>query len=290
MVLRLKQTNSKSADVFDDDAKHSAFNDSPTPSSSSTSSNVHLPGIGGSSGHRQVIIHPKNAERVNNPMGSTFSVYKAFHRFMKLFRRAVTGVRFDVEPEVYDLPSPRYKPETIEKLCRSTKFTRRELQQIYRSFKQACPSGLASESLLQDMYSQFFPNGDASLYAHFVFKTFDQDGNGSLNFEEFVVGLSSLSRGTIDEKLQWAFSLYDINGDGRITREELNEIVTSIYSLMGHDACLLMDNQTPQEHVDRVFKRMDLNEDGVVTKEEFMEICYNDESIRRSITALDTVL
>lgn len=31
----------------------------------------------------------------------------------------------------------------------------------------------------------------------------------------------------------WTFSLYDINGDGRITREEMTDIVTAIYELMG---------------------------------------------------------
>ena len=32
------------------------------------------------------------------------------------------------------------------------------------------------------------------------------------------MGLSVLARGTLHEKLQWAFHLYDINGDGIITK------------------------------------------------------------------------
>lgn len=57
--------------------------------------------------------------------------------------------------------------------------------------------------------------------------------------QDFVQGLSILSRGSVEEKLRWTFSLYDINGDGFITREEMTDIVTAIYELMGRlpDEC-----------------------------------------------------
>lgn len=37
----------------------------------------------------------------------------------------------------------------------------------------------------------------------------------------------------MEEKLRWTFSLYDINGDGFITREEMTDIATAVYELMG---------------------------------------------------------
>lgn len=55
----------------------------------------------------------------------------------------------------------------------------------------------------------------------------------SVRVQDFALGLSILSRGTVAEKLKWTFSLYDINGDGLITREEMTEIVTAIYELAG---------------------------------------------------------
>ncbi|CAA9999689.1 unnamed protein product [Nesidiocoris tenuis] len=50
---------------------------------------------------------------------------------------------------------------------------------------------------------------------------------------DLLVTLSTLLRGSIYEKLRWAFKLYDINGDGCITRSELGEIVVAVHELMG---------------------------------------------------------
>lgn len=56
------------------------------------------------------------------------------------------------------------------------------------------------------------------------------------------------------EKLRWAFNLYDINGDGYITKEEMLDIVTAIYSLVGRNAIPAVEENTTQEHVDRIFE------------------------------------
>ncbi|XP_072026687.1 A-type potassium channel modulatory protein KCNIP1-like isoform X8 [Amphiura filiformis] len=194
-----------------------------------------------------------------------------------------------------EMQTVRYKPEGLDQLCRATKFTKKELQLMYRGFKQECPSGLVNEDTFKDIYAQFFPQGgkssyDSSHYAHYVFNSFDTDHNGSITFEEFVTGLSVLSRGTLHEKLNWAFNLYDINGDGFITRDEMLLIVQSIYDMMGKYSEPTLEDVTPQEHVERVFLKMDLNKDGMVTIDEFIESCRRDETITKSMHVFDTIL
>lgn len=44
-----------------------------------------------------------------------------------------------------------------------------------------------------------------------------------ISSQDFVMGLSILLRGTVQEKLNWAFNLYDINKDGYITKEVIHE-------------------------------------------------------------------
>lgn len=184
----------------------------------------------------------------------------------------------------------RHKPEGLESLCRTTKFSRKELQILYRGFKQECPSGLVNEDTFKEIYAQFFPQGDSSSYAHFVFNAFDRDRSGAISFEEFVTGLSVLSRGSLHEKLQWAFCLYDTNGDGIITKDEMLDIVSAIYDLMGKCAQPSIDDHTARDHVERVFQNMDADRDGVITIQEFMERCHTDETISQSMAMFDTVL
>nr|XP_023021625.1 Kv channel-interacting protein 4-like [Leptinotarsa decemlineata] len=107
-------------------------------------------------------------------------------------------------------------------------------------------------------------------------------------FQDFVQNLSILSRGSLEEKLRWAFTLYDINGDGCITREEMTDIVTAIYELMGKLADPSIEEDTIKEKVDRIFQKMDKNRDGVVTLDEFLECCQKDESISSSMNVFDT--
>ncbi|XP_041776780.1 Kv channel-interacting protein 4-like isoform X3 [Anopheles merus] len=195
------------------------------------------------------------------------------------------------EPEAEDLPVPaRYYPDSLVELTRTARFTEEEIKRIYRGFKAECPTGIVKEETFKGIYSQFFPLGASSgQYAHYVFNSIDLDRNGSLSFEEFVANLSILLRGTVDEKLQWTFSLYDINGDGCITKEEMKEIVTAIYELMGKVPEGCEEEQAIKDKVERLFEKMDRNCDGKITLDEFIECCTKDESIRRSIAVFDTI-
>ncbi|GBM67641.1 Calsenilin [Araneus ventricosus] len=95
---------------------------------------------------------------------------------------------------------------------------------------------------------------------------------------EFVLGLSTISRGSPTEKLQWTFNLYDINGDGCITREEMREIINSIYNLLGRFTEPCVSAEATRDHADRVFDKLDLNKDGIVTFDEFLETCLHSKA------------
>ncbi|XP_028852124.1 calsenilin-like isoform X1 [Denticeps clupeoides] len=189
-----------------------------------------------------------------------------------------------------ELSTVRHQPEGLDQLQAQTKFTKKELQSLYRGFKNECPSGLVDEETFKSIYSQFFPQGDATTYAHFLFNAFDLDRNGSIRFEDFVIGLSVLLRGSVTEKLNWAFNLYDINKDGYITKEEMLAIMKSIYDMMGRYTYPSVRDEAPSEHVEKFFQKMDRNRDGVVTIEEFIETCQKDENIMSSMQLFENVI
>uniref|UniRef100_A0A8K9UM64 Potassium voltage-gated channel interacting protein 2 n=1 Tax=Oncorhynchus mykiss TaxID=8022 RepID=A0A8K9UM64_ONCMY len=160
-----------------------------------------------------------------------------------------------------ELSTVCYRPEGLDQLLQQTKFTRRELQILYRGFKNECPSGVVDEETFKLIYSQFFPQGDSSTYAHFLFEAFDTHKNGTVSFEDFVTGLSIILRGSVTEKLNWAFNLYDLNKDGFITKEEMTDIMSSIYDMMGTCTYPCMQNDAPKEHVDNFFQVTQLTTD-----------------------------
>ncbi|KFQ91179.1 Kv channel-interacting protein 2, partial [Nipponia nippon] len=200
------------------------------------------------------------------------------------------GFLADSVEDEFELSTVCHRPEGLEQLQEQTKFTRKELQVLYRGFKNECPSGIVNEENFKQIYSQFFPQGDSSTYATFLFNAFDTDHDGSVSFEDFVSGLSIILRGTIDDRLNWAFNLYDLNKDGCITKEEMLDIMKSIYDMMGKYTYPAMREEAPREHVENFFQKMDRNKDGVVTIEEFLESCQKDENIMRSMQLFDNVI
>ncbi|KAM3865398.1 A-type potassium channel modulatory protein KCNIP2-like [Diretmus argenteus] len=189
-----------------------------------------------------------------------------------------------------ELSTVCYRPEGLDHLLQQTNFNRTELQILYRGFKNECPSGAVDEETFKTIYSRFFPQGDSSMYAHFLFEAFDTHNNGAVKFEDFVMGLSIILRGSITDKLNWAFNLYDLNKDGCITKEEMTDIMRSIYDMMGKYTYPCMKESASKEHVDNFFRKMDKNNDGVVTIEEFLETCQKDENIMQSMHMFDSVI
>ncbi|KAK6475845.1 Kv channel-interacting protein 1 isoform X1 [Huso huso] len=183
-----------------------------------------------------------------------------------------------------------HRPEGLEQMEAQTNFTKRELQVLYRGFKNECPSGVVNEDTFKQIYAQFFPQGDASMYAHYLFNAFDSAHNGSVKFEDFVMALSILLRGSVREKLSWTFNLYDINKDGYINKEEMTDIVRAIYDMMGKYTYPVLRRDAPRQHVDAFFQKMDKNKDGVVTLDEFIMSCQEDENIMRSLQLFESVM
>merc|ERR1712218_408241 len=133
-------------------------------------------------------------------------------------------------------------------------------------FKQDCPNGRLTPPKFVDMYKLFFPSGNAEQFCDHVFRTFDTDKNGYIDFKEFLLAIDVTSAGTPEEKLKWAFRMYDVDGNGVIDLEEMTKIVQAIYDMLGAGAVKPTD--TAEERAKNIFNRMDENKDGISTGEE----------------------
>ncbi|OBS63917.1 hypothetical protein A6R68_07544 [Neotoma lepida] len=93
----------------------------------------------------------------------------------------------------------------------------------YKGFIKDCPSGQLDAAGFQKIYKQFFPFGDPTKFATFVFNVFDE--NKDCLISGFVLG---------------AFKLYDLDNDGYITRNEMLDIVDAIYQMVNADGKLTL--------------------------------------------------
>lgn len=129
--------------------------------------------------------------------------------------------------------------EILEDLKLNTKFSETEIVQWYENFKKQCPSGRISKDEFQNIYRKFFPDSDANTYAQHVFRSFDTNDDGTLDFKEYIIALHMTGTGKTTSKLEWAFSLFDVDKNGYITKSEVTEICTVSFGYIAGENCVI---------------------------------------------------
>uniref|UniRef100_A0A060T7P1 Calcineurin subunit B n=1 Tax=Blastobotrys adeninivorans TaxID=409370 RepID=A0A060T7P1_BLAAD len=110
-----------------------------------------------------------------------------------------------------------------------------------------------------------------------LIEIFDEDGNGAVDFKEFISGLSAFSsKGAQEEKLRFAFKVYDIDRDGYLSNGELFIVLKM---MVGNN---LKDGQL-QQIVDKTIMEADQDGDGKISFEEFKKLVENTD-ISQSMT------
>jgi len=117
-----------------------------------------------------------------------------------------------------------------------------------------------------------------------VFDLFDRDDNHVVDMMEFICGISLLCSGSEDDKIHAVFNIFDENGDGYISMDEMFKFLTSVFkvvltpNVMGVMNSMGVTVESPEDLASvtslECFKTADLNHDGKLSVAEFKTWFY----------------
>ncbi|GMT28280.1 hypothetical protein PFISCL1PPCAC_19577, partial [Pristionchus fissidentatus] len=178
---------------------------------------------------------------------------------------------------------PKLSKEDLEFLKKNTNFTEEQIKEWYKGFVQDCPKGHLTKEQFIKVYKDFFPSGSAEGFCEHVFRTFDTDNSGFIDFKEFLLAINVTSSGTPEQKLEWAFRMYDIDGNGTIDEKEMIKIIEAIYEMLGPEVTKSADD-SPRKRAKMIFEKMDVNNDKELTLKEFVDGCLADKELFQILT------
>ncbi|XP_041039261.1 calaxin isoform X4 [Cetorhinus maximus] len=171
-----------------------------------------------------------------------------------------------------DMSRKQYQ-QLADTLCKLTKrFNRHEVQCLMKVFstlvatfpEQRIGIGLDRNKFRNILHTTFGMTDDMIMDR--VFRAFDKDNDSYVNMREWIEGLSIFLRGTLDEKIKFCFDVFDLNGDGFISREEMFHMLKS--SLIKQPT-----EEDPDEGVkdlvEIALKKMDYDHDNKVSYVDF---------------------
>jgi len=175
---------------------------------------------------------------------------------------------------------PVLRDEDISALAQSSGLNRDQVKDAFDAFIAEHPNGKMKPKDFRTMMAQALPKKDASKMEKHVFRVYDTNSDGVIDFVEFMVIFYIMSDGTPEEVLAKIFRVFDVNSDGTITKKELTRLIKDMYGLLKTED----PNIAAKDMIAKsAFAEMDKDEDGKVSLEEFTTACMGQEEFTRML-------
>lgn len=161
---------------------------------------------------------------------------------------------------LYDARSRQTVHGVLDNIVAGSNFDKEEVDRLRKRFMKLDKDN--SGTIEREEFLSL-PQVSSNPLATRMIAIFDEDGGGDVDFQEFVLGLSAFSsKGNKEEKLKFAFKVYDIDRDGYISNGELFIVLKM---MVGSN----LKDQQLQQIVDKTIMEADKDGDGKISFEEF---------------------
>lgn len=150
--------------------------------------------------------------------------------------------------------------EEINLLLQNTRLTRPQILALHQNFLKECPSGKLTQKDFVKLFKEVHPSENkkekADKFCAYVFKVIDKENHGFISFQDFVLCFALTSDGDFREKCEFAFKLYDLDKDGKISKKEMAQVLTALYDLSGIEN--RKGENSPEKKVNDIIKKINL--------------------------------
>ena len=119
----------------------------------------------------------------------------------------------------------------LDTILENTDYDEYDIRKSYKHFIKKYPQGRLSPTNFQEVMVKLFPTGNSSGLSVIMFQQFDKNGDGFISFDEFIIGIFHANDDDWVMKLEWIFGMFDMDGNGDISRKEMFQILKALYEV-----------------------------------------------------------
>lgn len=153
------------------------------------------------------------------------------------------------------------RKNALEEFAKDNNIKPESVKKAYKRFQATDKDGSG-----QIDYTEFCEilQVDPSPQCEKLFQLFDNEKVGQIDVREFMIGLSNFTGAGKDEKLKFAFMVFDEDGNGVITKQELMKILKANH--------MASNESEVARKADTIMSQGDKDGDGVISFDEFVVV------------------